>query len=176
MNIKDGSPFIAKKVECGEPVVKFNGPGKYTWKYWRDYETDLVDLYRDFCYDEIDPEVKPLCDELNKWNGIKTIGSCCGHGRSELWVQVDALNVHNLNAILNVLRSPKIFPKMIDRFRIPIDGTRAQCINCNSIIHSPSMVLSIVLMTTDKGEKAYESANLFARYLKEVRENMLERD
>ena len=170
VNMKDDSAFLVKQVEKGLPPIPFNGPGKYVWKYWRDYLSELVDLYRDFSIEEVDEEVKELVTELNKWDGIQTIGSCCGHDKSELWIQVDATSTHNLNIILNVLRTPKVFPRMLDRFRIALDGDKSQCINCDKIIHGKPMNLSIVLMTTDVGERAYESARLLARYLNIIRE------
>ena len=171
-NTKDDSAFLVKQVDRGLPDVPFDGPGKYVWKYWRDYLSELVDLYRDFSIDEVDEEVRDLVTELNKWDGIQTLGSCCGHDQYELWIQIDVVNTHNFNIILNVLRSPKIFPKMLDRFRIALDSDKPQCINCDKIIHDNPMNLSIVLMTTDIGKRAYESARMLARYLSVIRESI----
>lgn len=177
LNIKENDTFYAKRIGYTEDVVIFDGPGKYEWKYWRDYKSPLVDLYRDFSIDEIDEEVKELVTELNMWDGVQTVGSCCGHGKGELWIQINVEDVHSINLILNVLRTPKLFPKMLDRFQIPIGSHQHQCMCYNPIstILDYHPCLSLVLMTTDIGERAYESARLFARYLKEVREMMEEK-
>jgi hypothetical protein len=58
-------------------------PTNIVWKYWREFDSDqdqdYVDIWRDFCYDEIDVEIKPFIDRFNKISNIKTTSSCCGH-------------------------------------------------------------------------------------------------
>lgn len=59
-----------------------------SWAYWRDVKNKPnEDVYREFCYDEIDTEIKSYIDRLNQINdSIKTVSSCCGHGSGKWYV------------------------------------------------------------------------------------------
>ena len=41
---------------------------------------------------DMDTEVIPLCDSLNKLPGIQTYESCCGHGNAPFRIFFDAIN------------------------------------------------------------------------------------
>lgn len=66
------------------PLVNFNKKiyTNLTYDRWNNaINTFLnnIDVYEEYVYDEIDIEVKQLCDVLNLIPNLKTIGSCCGH-------------------------------------------------------------------------------------------------
>lgn len=186
--------FIVNKKEEGRPYIPFDESKlpRYTWKKWQDHSGDVPDLYREHGYDEIDPEVRPLVDELNMWEGIETVGSCCGHGKGNLWIQINVTDLTSLNTILNILRSPEVFPKMVGRFNLSIDPANESTLlfyNYNEkkedtgetvfmqstrphqgiISYYNEPILYIVLMSKAIGEQAYIDAELFRRYLIEVR-------
>jgi hypothetical protein len=184
--------FEVTLIDPGQSTVEFTNPDDYHWLHWQNWQEPLPPLYRDFCIDEVDPEVKDLVIELNKWCGVETTGSCCGHGRGPLWIQLQGDNTRSLNCIFNVLRAPEIFPKLLDRFKFSIESKYIQCMNYyaghqtltalnnsthmdkHSIISSP--FLHLVLMTTTIGEEAYHDAQLLARYLAEIREQITEQE
>ena len=185
----DSDKFIIKQIEpmTEEDVIPFTREKEYEWGYWSDVSRD-EDIYRDWSIDELDEEVRPLVEELNKWDGVQTVGSCCGHGRGPLWVQINFQGVSNANIILNILRSPEVFPKMLDKFTIDISSKNHfsmqyyQCYRSggwdNAILGYIDGLrpLYLVLASTDVGEEAYKSAELFTRYLKQTREIMIEND
>ncbi len=43
--------------------------------------------------DDLDPEVRPLVEAMNRFSGITTIESCCGHGKEpfRIWFVADDL-------------------------------------------------------------------------------------
>ena len=148
----------------------------YLWKRWQDHTGTIADIYRENDYSEIDPEVKPLCDELNKWKGVETVGSCCGHGQDSLWIQMMVDNINSINTILNIMRSPQAYPKMLGKFYISTDADK-QSAMVNYIDFKKfydSNYLYIVIMSKYKGEQAYKDAELLTRYLKDLRERIME--
>ena len=46
--------------------------------------------------DDIDPECIVLCDALNSLPGIRTVESCCGHGKYEFQVVFEAGTIEAL--------------------------------------------------------------------------------
>ena len=179
--------FKIRKIENPDEmsIVEFTEQDNYKWLYWSDYFDNSIEIYRDWSIDEVDEEVRSLVIELNKWEDVQTCGSCCGHGKQPLWVQMSVGNAGIFNVILNILRSPKVFPKMLNKFEIRFDTKFAF-----TLCYYPEMksneekapygyittngVMQICLMTTDKGKTAYESAELFTRYLEMTRKIMVE--
>lgn len=53
---------------------------------------------------DMDPECIPLCDALNALPGIRTLESCCGHGREPHRVWFAAASVDNLRPVLVAAR------------------------------------------------------------------------
>jgi len=52
----------------------------------------MLQLYSKTKYDKyMDKDVIPLCNAINALPGVKTIGSCCGHGEHEfrIWFMVE---------------------------------------------------------------------------------------
>lgn len=154
-------------------VIPFSRSEDYVWRYWRDWDTPtLPDIYRDFGLDEIDKEVRPLVEELNKWSGIRTIGSCCGHGIGRMWVQMCVVDCASLNMILNVLRCPKKFPSMVGLFNLVIDSKElcTMLYDDEPFSEESNKHLYVVLMSKHKGQKAYNNAEAFAKCLSVIRE------
>ena len=155
--------------------MPFTKQDDYEWGYWRNWDTDSpFALYRDFDITEIDEEVKHLVHELNEWKGIRTVGSCCGHGHGPLWIQFYCHDSDSLDYILNILRSPKVFPNMLDTFYLSMESKYISTMLYHDCIFSPNHGPKeggtyLVLMSTHTGEQAYKDAELYARYLAEVR-------
>ena len=153
------------------PQIPFTKCDEYIWHKWMDWDSDEpYDLYRDYGLDELDDEVQALVMELNRWPGIETLGSCSGHGKGELWVDLQCTNLDSMDTILNVLRTPYHFPRMVDRFRISLSSEHLFAMEHSDIFKHPRGQLRLTLCTNDIGEPAYESAEMFARYLRELRE------
>jgi len=52
-------------------------------------------------YDEMmDEECIPLCDAINDIPGLKTIESCCGHGKSPFRIYTEGKSVHHRNFLI----------------------------------------------------------------------------
>lgn len=98
---------IFKIVEHTDLFVPDNPPSFLTWEYWRKRDTlgTTIDVYRDFCYDEIDPPIKPYIDILNSVSpSIKTCESCCGHGQYNWHIRIIFFDLAALNGFLCVLK------------------------------------------------------------------------
>lgn len=97
---------IFKIVEYADLIVPNEPPSFLKWEYWKKrLELGItVDVYRDFCYEEIDPPIKPYIDILNNVSPfIKTCESCCGHGQN--WhIRIAFFNMAALNRFLCVLK------------------------------------------------------------------------
>jgi len=51
---------------------------------------------------DIDQECVALCDAINKYPGIRTVESCCGHDKTpyRIWFRIDGLGLTTLPALL----------------------------------------------------------------------------
>jgi hypothetical protein len=54
---------------------------------------------KDFLEYPIDPEISGLLSALNMMEGIRTIWSCCGHGRGRIRIDTLASNRHAMNSL-----------------------------------------------------------------------------
>ena len=161
------------------PSVPFTKSDDYQWLHWRVWDVEVLPpIYRDNGLDELDPEVAPLVYELNKWDSVETIVSCCGHGKDPLWVTMSVSDTAALETILTVIRSPDMFPDLVDRFRIPIESKHVQTLNynkgvfthiCNRKQYDYHIGATFTLMTLAVGEEAYKDAKRLTRCLEEVR-------
>lgn len=62
----------------------------------------LIQLIR---YDKrMDAECIPLCDAMNSIKGIRTVESCCGHGKTsfDVWFKLDKKYFENLHIIARI--------------------------------------------------------------------------
>lgn len=157
----------------GIDEIVFSKQDDYQWRYWKNWDApEPADIYRDFGMDELDPEVAPLVHELNLWPGIHTVGSCCGHEKGPLWVQFTASNLMSLSMILNAMRSPKVFPKLVGKFVTSMSPRYPQTLLYDQSIFDESFNQSvyIVLMTNYIGQRAYDDTKRLIRCLSELRE------
>lgn len=56
---------------------------------------------------DIDPECRPLCLALNKIEGIKTLESCCGHGRGTFRIFFFAQGMDALYGVTCLIDDPQ---------------------------------------------------------------------
>lgn len=54
-------------------------------------------------YKKMDPEIIPLCDVINSISGLVTVGSCCGHGKADIFVSVASDNLENYRILIENL-------------------------------------------------------------------------
>lgn len=82
-------------------------PENVTWKYWRDFNSDQnqddIDIWRDFCYDEVDIEIKPFIDRLNKIDNAKTTSSCSSHESGIWYIQFLFKDFQTLCVFVNIV-------------------------------------------------------------------------
>lgn len=60
--------------------------------------------YDFFMWNEIEPEVKEICNLLNQIPGIETYSSCSGHGIIAPWVDFYIKDYNNFNDLLDFLK------------------------------------------------------------------------
>lgn len=109
-------------------------------------------VYREYTINELDKEVEHLVNVLNQYSFIDTTGSCSGHGRHKLWVNLKISDFHQLHELINlfshgspfqedwVLRTDKTLGRTKDTIQLRLE--------CNH-----------------KGKRAYRCAELLANYI-----------
>ena len=115
--------------------------------------------YDFFMWDEIEPEVKEICELLNQIDGIETYSSCSGHGIIPPWVDFYVWNWNNFFNLLDFLRNNKQGSKTfkhneiesIHRFIVGVEG--------KSTIHLESLEIN---------SNFSELCKVLKRYLKKV--------
>lgn len=113
-----------------------------------------IDVYIENTYDEIDIEIKPLCDILNKIPGIKTISSCCGHNEQNAFINIKFDNLNSMVYLLKILS--------IDIFRLKFSLSTDK-----TIIYTESADRPILkLKTTKIGNDAYKDLDRLFEFLK----------
>lgn len=134
------------------PYNENNIPDYYKVIAAKDVEyDDKVDIYREYGIDELDEEVKDLVYALNKIDGLKTVSSCCGHGKKPLWVDIQFDNIKSLSLIINL-----IWKRFNYDFIISTD---------TGIVNNHTDHCILKLYTTKIGKEAYEAANKLTRHL-----------
>lgn len=98
-------------------------------------------------YDKkMDKECIKLCDTINEIDGIKTIGSCCGHDINDFWI---AFKVENYNKFLQLFQLACLngfnWEMIPSDFNIGLDIPKYFILNCKY-----------------KGEKAYGESHILA--------------
>ena len=165
--------------------VPFTKWDNYDWKYWRN-ATEFPDapIYRDFDITEVDPEVKSLVEELNKWPHVETLQSCSGHGNGPLWVRLSVSDITELSLLTKPLMSID-YPWLNGRIVIPFNNLGDRFINFlpaqtvtsvtapNYMMKDGAPAFSFLLATTEVGEPAYVCADRYAKLLSQIREMVL---
>lgn len=132
-------------------------PETYNIQLWRDFKkAPNVDIYREFGIEELDPEVEPLVTELNKIKGIRTTGSCSGHGKGTLYVDIMFSNMNSLKFLLDYICSN---PKS---FILKSDSSLTQNGDLNEVL--------MKLETLKSGGVAYKAAENLSNFIKLMRD------
>lgn len=124
------------------------------WKNAYNTYLDDIDVYEEYTYDEIDIEIKQLCDTLNLIPNIKTIGSCCGHNVQQAFVNIKFMSLDSILYILKIL-SHKIFRH---NFVLTSDKTLIPSAN--------SEYPEFKLKTIKIGKDAYKDIDRLTEFLK----------
>lgn len=140
-----------REITLSEETLK-----KYKTYPWKQYKTnESADFYREFSKADLDPEVENLVNALNTIEGVRTTGSCCGHGEYELYV----------DCIFNSLSALKTLENIIfeDEFRnVFYLGTFITLMPCEG----DNDVIFQIRTRKTFGQQAYEAANRLAERLK----------
>lgn len=131
-----------------------NIPDNYSRCLWREVSKEDIDIYREFDTDELDEEVIPLVTSLNKLDSIETVGSCCGHNKTPLWVTLRITKLRSLNILLRIISKDIFFNKFIL-------GTSISTKTLDSSGESVFLQLS----TINIGKQAYNDADELAEYI-----------
>ena len=140
---------------CPEQLDIYIGDiSKYSQKHLRNAtkkEYRTLDIIFDDDINGLDKEVINLVTALNKIDGIKTDGSCCGHNEWKLWVSCQFFTVEALSMLLKI-----IYDKFPNDFMICSSKSRSQ--------NTPGAV-GLTIISCKKGQPAYDKANELAEYL-----------
>lgn len=74
------------------------------FNFYKHNNIDNTFDYDFFMWDEIEPEVKKICELLNQIDGIETYSSCSGHGIIPPWVDFYIKDVDKFYSLLEFLR------------------------------------------------------------------------
>lgn len=148
---KNSSNFLFMETDSDEQFFDKEVLKNYCCEKWVDAaKNNEADIYIEHDITELDKEVISLVSALNKINGIKTIGSCCGHGIYPLYVD---LSINEFKAL--ILLAKLITDKFNNDFKITTsprivqsDNNIQMSLECNYI-----------------GEPAYKKAVKLASYL-----------
>lgn len=81
-----------------EIPLKLEFLNRYAVCLYKDYfKYPHYDVYREFDITELDKPVINLVRALNKFEGIETTGSCCGHDENILWIDIIFYTIPALN-------------------------------------------------------------------------------
>jgi len=93
-----------------------------------------------------------LCNAMNRFSGIRTTSSCCGHGKKPLTVFFSANDLDTIARFLSVIRSVYFFGFQWDCF----------------IKSRNFFEVSYTLSSRSKGAEAYREANCVANLLNSI--------
>lgn len=157
-----------------EGATPFSAEQDYEWAYWKERDEKFVDIYRDFGLDELDPEVVELVNEMNEWEGITTQTSCSGHGKHHLWIQFNAKNLDILQSFINILRTPCMYPDIVDKFELCMRPSEAFTMTDGNIMkkerYEKCDYVTLTLMSRRIGDEAYADASRLTNILRESRQ------
>lgn len=132
-------------------------PENYNIQFWRDFrKVPNADVYKEFGIEELDPEVELLVTELNKIKGIRTTGSCSGHGKRKLYVDIIFSNMNSLKFLLDYICSNP------NSFILKSDSSLTQNGDLNEVL--------MKLETLKSGDVAYKAAKNLSNFIKLMRD------
>ena len=119
-----------------------------------------IDLAIENDYSELDVEVQPLCNGINRYlNGMgKTLASCSGHGLNSLWVAIQFFDIRGISQILKLINSTEEFKEGFILQSIFIDNYQKYTPN---VLSNPVLRLT----TASLGKKAYILAQKLSEFI-----------
>ena len=115
-------------------------------------------MYREFTIDELDEEVVSLVKSMNTIKHIKTVSSCSGHDRRNLWVDFTCDDFNTLNLFLNLFNYDGDFKydwNVVTNYKLTTTDKN---------------LIALELRCKHRGKKAYECAEKLSKYLKDFGE------
>ena len=123
-----------------------------------------ADVFVEHSMDELDPEIVPLVTALNIIPGVRTSGSCSGHGKHPAWVTSEFKGDEGsmgLFLLMNILQSAPL--TFSSRFNINLSrkgGTHTA--------DKDKRFCTVELITKDRGEDAWGATRALADYIQEL--------
>lgn len=111
------------------------------------------DIYIENTINELDPQIKPLVDILNKFENMHTVSSCSGHNKKRAYVDIKFQTLQALRKLLIILEHKAIKYKF-------------NLFNSPTIINSISDGVILKLQTKNFGQNTYKDIQLLSKYLK----------
>ena len=151
---EESNKFIINK--CSSRKTQINEiPTHYIIEKWKNvYHNNNADVYIENGLEDLDEEVKNLVYSLNKIDGIYTDGSCSGHNKESLWV-----NMHFCDFTSILFLTHLICSKFYNEFVITTHPTLNQ---------NDKNTLLLRLQSIDIGDKAYENAQKLSKYIDKI--------
>lgn len=148
---EESDKFIINK--CSYRKTQINEiPTHYIIEKWKNvYHNNKADVYIENGIENLDKEVKDLVFSLNKIESVCTDGSCSGHNKEPLWV-----NMHFYDFTSILFLTHLICNKFYNEFIITTHPTLNQ---------NDKNTLSLRLQSIDIGEKAYDNAEKLSKYI-----------
>lgn len=142
--IEDGNPRYNVEANQDHIVKELTGIDMFNVAMYVDL-FNSIDVYIDYPVTELDSEVVSLVKSLNLIPGITTKGSCCGHGKEELWVSFIVENISYVKK-LSCFLDKNIWHEI-------------------SLDRSDPQARLFIIKTKEFGEKAYKAADDLAKKL-----------
>ena len=130
-----------------------------TCTFYKHNNIDNTFDYDFFMWDEIEPEVKEICELLNQMDGIETYSSCSGHGIIPPWVDFYVWNWNNFFNLLDFLRNNKQGSKTFKHNEIESTHRFIVGVEGKSTVHLESLEIN---------SNFSELCKVLKRYLKKV--------
>ena len=129
------------------------------YTFYKHNNIDNTFDYDFFMWDEIEPEVKEICELLNQIDGIETYSSCSGHGIIPPWVDFYVWNWNNFFNLLDFLRNNKQGSKTFKHNEIESTHRFIVGVEGKSTVHLESLEIN---------SNFSELCKVLKRYLKKV--------
>lgn len=152
--------FQDEPCEYTEPKI----PPDYLLDHIRFLLEDYVDsaplenayVYTGWGPEDIDADVLDLVNALTETIDAKTISSCSGHNKGQLWVDIQFDSIEPIKKLVDILED-------IPEMEFVVNS------HCCQHLMLPPDVVQFKVRTLDIGEKAYEAAGKLIKALKEKR-------
>lgn len=144
------------KIDSGESIPFDVNSCDLNVKRWDSVRANLLtpDVYVDQDINECDEEIKGLVSALNKLSFIETTGSCSGHEKHRVYVDIKFSRMSEMVRLLKLLEK-----HFANDFVLSSNPHLKQYSNND---------VAMTLYSVEKGEKAYKSANKLAKYIEMV--------